>query len=106
MAARNTDLNLSSARARVPTNIVSRAFPSELVLLNLQTGQYHSLNPTAGRMFDAVQAEPLGVAAARLSKELGETRTRVESDLVRLVLDLEERGLVEIEYPEGDTAAR
>jgi hypothetical protein len=106
MTARETDLNLSTARARVPDHIVSRAFPSELVLLNLQTGHYHSLNPTAGRMFEALQAEPLGVAAARLSGELGATRARVESDLVRLTLDLERRGLVEIEYPEGDAAAR
>lgn len=102
MAARETDLDLSTALVRVPDHIVSRAFPSELVLLNLQTGHYHSLNPTAGRMFEVLQTEPLGVAAAHLSRELGATWARVESDLVRLALDLERRGLVEIEYPKGD----
>ena len=105
MAARETDLSLSTARVRVPDHIVSRAFPSELVLLNLQTGHYHSLNPTAGRMFrgapDRAAGRGGGAPVGRAGRDRGPV---LRADLVRLTLDLERRGLVEIEYPKGDAA--
>ena len=34
---------------KLPQHVVYRDFVSETVLLNIQTGKYHGLNPTAGR---------------------------------------------------------
>jgi DNA-binding CsgD family transcriptional regulator len=42
-------------RVRVPQHVVHRAFPARTVVLNLETGKYHGLNPTAGRMLTALE---------------------------------------------------
>lgn len=41
-------------RARVPEHVVHRDFQEETVVPNLETGQYHALNPTARRMLAAL----------------------------------------------------
>ncbi len=48
-----------AATARMPAHVVYREFPAEVVLLNLQTGRYHGLNPTAGRMLRALEERGL-----------------------------------------------
>jgi hypothetical protein len=100
MRAAPTPAAVLAATARVPAHVVYREFPAEVVLLNLQTGRYHGLNPTAGRMLRALEDHG-SVAAAVRSVALGATvsRAQVEADLVDLVLGLEERGLIEVERP-------
>jgi hypothetical protein len=86
----------SEPRFAVPTHVASRAFPTEMVLLNLNTGQYHGLNPTAGRMFEAVEEHgDLETAAARLAVEFEQPYDRVAEDLQELCSDLVQRGLLE-----------
>jgi hypothetical protein len=92
---------LLAASVSVPDHVVYREFPAETVFLNLETGLYHGLNPTAGRMLAALEgsatvAEALEVLIAELGK-LGEPAERIEADLVGLLLGLEQRGLVVIE---------
>jgi hypothetical protein len=79
----------------VPDHVVYREFPAEVVFLNLETGQYHGLNPTAGRMLHALQ-EQATVARAidELTAQLGQPRERIEHDMLDLLLALQERGLV------------
>jgi len=45
-------------RARVPNNVVYRTFAYETVVLNLNTGKYHGLNRTAGRMLESLDRSP------------------------------------------------
>ncbi len=95
-----TPPGLLAATARVPAHVVYREFPAEVVLLNLNTGRYHGLNPTAGRMLRALEDQgSLAAAIQTLSSDLAVTPERVEADLVGLVLGLEERGLIEVERP-------
>ena len=62
--------DLLAARARVPTGVVYRNFANETVVLNLDTGLYHGLNPTAGRMLETIERVPsVGEAAAALAEE-------------------------------------
>jgi sigma54-dependent transcription regulator len=86
------------ARVRVPGHVVHRSFPTETVVLNLETGIYHGLNPTAGRMLETLeQAETIGRAAALLAAEFGQPRSLVERDLCELCRALRERGLVAVD---------
>ena len=86
------------ARGRVPANVVYRDFVNETVALNLKTGTYHGLNPTAGRMLQAVErADTLREAAARLAEENGWDLPTVQTDLVELCRTLAESGLIELE---------
>jgi hypothetical protein len=94
--------SLLTARIRVPQHVVYRSFPSETVVLNLETGKYHGLNPTAGRMLDAlVQAASVQDAAAGATEEYELPQTTIERDMCDLCHALLARGLVEID---GDAA--
>ena len=64
--------------------------------MNLNTGLYHGLNPTAGRMLEALDgAESLKAAAAVVAAELDHPVEDVERDMCPLCSGLLERGLVE-----------
>jgi hypothetical protein len=81
---------------RLPNHVVYRAFALETVVVNLERGVYHGLNPTAGRMLEAIERSSTArEAAARLADELGAPRAVVESDLASFCADLLERGLIE-----------
>jgi hypothetical protein len=82
-------------RARIPEHVVYRDFPGETVVLNVETGQYHGLNATAGRMLAAlVDADSIGLAAAALEAEFPMSRSRIERDLIELCDALAARGLL------------
>jgi len=94
---RETIVLLASA-IRVPSHVVYRTFPSETVVLNLQTGRYHGLNVTAGRMLEALEASAsVREAVGRLATEYGQEPALVRRDLCELCWALLERGLVEID---------
>jgi hypothetical protein len=85
-------------RARVPAHVVHRTFPEETVVLNLETGRYHGLNATAGKMLAAlVQADSVSLASVALAAEFGVPPARIERDLIRLCAALEERGLIQLD---------
>lgn len=89
---------LIGRRPRVPQHVVFRNFPNETVVLNLENGKYHGLNPTAGRMLDALdQGATVREAAAAVALEYGRPREEVEDDMVRLCQALLERGLIEVD---------
>jgi Coenzyme PQQ synthesis protein D (PqqD) len=87
----------------VPQNVVFRQFPAETVVLNLQTGKYHGLNPTAGRMLEAlVESEAVSEAVEALAAEYGRPAAGVERDIQDLCRALLDRGLIETEGPTAD----
>jgi hypothetical protein len=90
-----SDEELLDARARLPQHVVHRSFVSETVVLNLRTGKYHGLNPTAGKMLDALEAAPtVGDAVPLLAAEYGLGQEGIQSDLLALTRGLLERGLI------------
>lgn len=96
------DRALLASRVRLPEHVVHRGFAAETVVLNLQTGRYHGLNPTAGRMLEVLESEEsVGRAAAEIASEYGQPLEEVEQDLCELCADLIERGLVEVDGVEG-----
>ena len=65
--------------------------------LNLETGTYHGLNPTGGRMLEVLEREErVRDAIASLADEYGTEQSRVEEDVCDFCNDLLERGLIEI----------
>lgn len=88
--------SLLTANVKVPQHVVYRSFPSETVVLNLNTGKYHGLNATAGQMLEALErADSLRDAAAELAAGYGQPQEVIESDLCELCASLLERGLIE-----------
>ena len=84
-------------RVGVPQHVVYRDFVSETVLLNIQTGQYHGLNPTAGRMLTVLdKVSSVEEAAKQLAQEFEQPVGRIEEDLSEFCAGLLERKLLEI----------
>ncbi len=90
--------SLLTSRIRVPQHVVYRSLPSETVVLNLQTGRYHGLNPTAGSMLEALkQASCVRDAAAAVAEEYGQPQADVEQDICELCNALLARELIELD---------
>ncbi len=90
-----SDQDLLETRARLPQHVVHRSFVAETVVLNLRTGKYHGLNPTAGKMLEALEAAPtVGDAVPVLASEYGIDDAQVRNDLLMLTRGLLERGLI------------
>lgn len=91
-----------TASVTIPEHVVRRDFGEESIVLNLRTGLYHGLNPTAAAMLDAVgDAARVGDAVERLAEAFGQPRERISADLVQLIGTLRERDLVEVDAAGG-----
>jgi hypothetical protein len=67
------------------------------LLLNLQTGRYHGVNVTGGRMLALLSSEEtVASAAATLADEFGRPGDEVERDVIAFCTDLQKRGLLEL----------
>lgn len=85
-------------RPSVPKDVVFREFAQETVALNIESGQYYGLNPTAGRMLTVLGTAPTVRSAAQtLVEEFSVEAEVLERDLCRLCLALSERGLLALE---------
>jgi Coenzyme PQQ synthesis protein D (PqqD) len=90
--------NVLDLAVLVPEHVIFRSFAQETVALNLQTGTFHGLNPTAGRMVElAARARRVREAVPMLAAEYGVSEERIASDLDGLLRSLIDRGLVEID---------
>jgi hypothetical protein len=88
--------SLLEAKVKVPQSVVFRSFPTETVVLNLQTGKYHGLNPSAGKMLQALTEAPsVREAAAAVAAEYEAPAATIEVDICDLCQNLLDRGLVE-----------
>lgn len=94
---------LLKATVKVPMHVVFRSFPSETVVLNLQTGKYHGLNPTGGRIIEVLQRTgSVSDAAATVAQDYELPLETAERDVCALCASLLERGLVEIDGSGAD----
>jgi Coenzyme PQQ synthesis protein D (PqqD) len=91
-----TDDALLDRPVQVPDHVVHRAFVAETVVLNLQTGRYHGLNPSAGRMLELLESTATPrEAATRLAAEYGQPLDVIERDLAQFCRDMLDRKLIE-----------
>lgn len=95
--------DLLDACLRLPGHVVHRSFIAETVLLNLQTGNYHGLNPVGGAMLEAVNDAPsVREAIERVADRYSEDPAVVEADLLALCSSLLDRGLMEVVATSAD----
>jgi hypothetical protein len=94
-----TDNRLLNATAHVPEHVVYKSFEQETLLLNLESGQYHGLNATGGRLLELLPGAGgvLREAIASLAAEYDLGFDEIAPDLVAFCSDLVERGLIVIE---------
>ncbi|MCW2988722.1 MAG: hypothetical protein JWM24_1660 [Solirubrobacterales bacterium] len=86
---------LLGTKISVPQSVVFRSFPTETVVLNLDTGKYHGLNPSAGRMLQALTEAPsVREAAAIVADEYDCPPESIEGDICGLCQTLLDRGLI------------
>jgi hypothetical protein len=85
-------------RPVVPSHVVYRSFEGETLLLNLESGEYHGLNETGGRMLELMSDDSptLRESIARLAEEYGVKSADIEADLVEFCRSLADRGLLEL----------
>jgi hypothetical protein len=96
------DALLLASSVAVPQHVVYRGFPTETVVLNLQTGKYHGLNATAGRMLEELErAACVTDAVDSLMQIYDQPREVIGRDACELCRALLERGLIEVD---GDCA--
>jgi hypothetical protein len=99
MAAEQRQDEVLGASATVPEHVVFRSFEAETLLLNLETGQYHGLNATGGRMLELLKETGGEVrqSVERLAKEYEIDTETIATDMADFCLSLEERGLLEVQ---------
>jgi phosphoribosylamine-glycine ligase len=92
-----TYASIANATVRVPDNIAYRSFAAETVVLNLDTGKYHGLNTTGGRMLEVLdRAATVRDAVRQLADEYGRPIEEIEVDVAEFCADLAERQLVRV----------
>jgi hypothetical protein len=92
-----TTEDILKAHAVLPENVVSRNFVAETVVLNLNSGKYHGLNPTGGHMLEVLtKNDSVEQAAKVLADEYGRPLEQIQSDLTAFCIGLEERGLISL----------
>jgi hypothetical protein len=92
-----TPLSLDS-RVRIDPDVVFRELDGEAVVLHLVTGLYFGLNEVGSRVWQLIEAEgDLRRVFEALRREYDVADSRLKEDLVRLIEQLREKGLVRVE---------
>lgn len=99
-ALKNSSIDLHNCRFVVPDHVVRREFVEETVVLNLKTGKYHGLNPTAATMLSTLErTETIAAAAVELAALYEQPLAAVRDDLVELCEAMDARGFIERAAP-------
>ena len=99
-ASQPLDIRLMGATVKVPGHIVFRSFPAETVVLNLDSGTYHGLNHTGGRMLELLEQKgSVKDVASKLATEYEKPLGEIQVDLCRFCQDLLDRGVLELASP-------
>jgi hypothetical protein len=88
-----------SSRVRIPEGILSNLLEDELVLLNLNTGVYFSLDPVGTRIWQLIQSDrtySLRTVLETLLSEYDVDNARCAHELLDLVSRLQENQLLEV----------
>lgn len=86
----------------VPPTVVFRQFAEEMVLLDINRGQYFGLNLVGGRMLEELTKHgDVAAVVESLVAEFEAPRERVEQDFAVLIDQLAQRGLVEVSGSES-----
>lgn len=89
-----------TARSRIVAakDQVSCNLAGESVILNLKNGVYYGLDPVGARIWSLIQERKrVGEVRDQILDEYEVERDVCEKELIALLLDLEENGLIDVE---------
>lgn len=88
-----------SDRLTVSDDVVTREVGGELVLLDLNSGQYFGLDAVGGRIWELLAESPRDLAQLcdQIEAEFDAPRDRIEADLLALASQLKEQELVSLD---------
>lgn len=82
---------------QIPERITFRRVRDEMALLNVDTGVYFGLDETGARMWELLAEHGnLQAVAERMEQEYDVTGEQLRHDLLRLVEELQAKGLIEV----------
>ena len=90
-----------AARPSVPEHVVYREFVQETVILNLETGTYHGLNPSGGKMLETLGAAATPRTTARRARQKaasGCSRARFVVGVKPLLAEVSQFGALHVYY--------
>lgn len=80
------------------SDVLFRELDGESVLLNMGTGKYFGLDPVGTRMWQVlVEVQDVDTTCSRLLEEYEVDETRLREDLQKLIHELAEHQLIEIQ---------
>jgi hypothetical protein len=85
----------SALATRNPRVVHSQLADGEAVLLHLETGKYHELNPMGGLIWDLLDGnrDVLGIAA-ELREQVEDAPEDLEEIIIEFLTSLRDRGLI------------
>ena len=93
--ASRTFASIANGRVQVPPGVIVRQVADESVILNLETEHYFGLDPVGRRVLEALtDSRDVRSAVATLIREFEVDEPTLQRDVIDLVTDLEEHGLV------------
>lgn len=85
-----------STKMKTSRHVYAREFDGDLVLLDLGKGQYYGLDPVGARLWNAIHVgKTVADVAAELASEYDVDPAVLRADLLKLLQDLADKGLVE-----------
>lgn len=83
-------------RFTVSDEVVAREVNGEMVLLDLNSGQYFGLDAVGGRIWQLLSEEPRTLAQLcdQIESEFDAPRERIEADLMTLAKQLQDQELI------------
>lgn len=86
-------------------SVVFRELSGEAVLLNLESGVYYGLDPVGARIWALlVQQHPLSTVCSIMLDEFEVERNELERDVLALVGELQEKGLLTLRAEDSAAA--
>lgn len=91
-----------TSRVRIRDDVLSRDLQGEAVILNLNTGVYFGLDEVGTRIWHLLQEhQPLQKVLDSLREEYEVTEMQCTQDLLHLVTQMVEKGLMEVCHGAG-----
>lgn len=85
------------ATVLIPENVAWQQFAGEVVLVDLNAGEYHNLNAVAGRMWQALdECDDVEAAYTRLRTVYQVDAETLRDDLAAFIQQLVDKGLLTV----------
>jgi hypothetical protein len=93
--------DLRDLHVRVPAHVVFRDMAQETVVLNIESGRYHGIDPIGAHFFEVMRSgDSLAKVATVLAGDYKQPLDRIQQDLAAFCDRMNQLGLIELE-PEG-----